>query len=122
MTPDRKLTQLDQQKRGLQDDHDSDLGQKQADRRGGVHSKSGKKKGQGIVRDERGQDQPADKKRAQQSIGSPQVSQVGQSSGYSSNGGKSSEKKTNHDGGKDDMGSHSVTRIWQTRSPDYYTR
>jgi hypothetical protein len=53
MTPDRKLTDLDQQKRGLQDDHDpSDMGQKQADRRGGVRYKSGKKRRQGIVHDE----------------------------------------------------------------------
>jgi hypothetical protein len=41
---------------GLQDDHDpSDLGQRTAN-----------KPGQGIVRDERGQKQPADHKRAQQ--------------------------------------------------------
>ena len=39
---------------------------------------------QGVVRDERGQEQPADKKRAQQNTGTPQVSQSGQSSGYSS--------------------------------------
>ena len=41
---------------GLQDDHDpSDIGQRTAN-----------KQGQGIVRDERGQEQPADKNRAQQ--------------------------------------------------------
>ena len=45
--------------RGLQDDHDpSDIGQRIAN-----------KPGQGIVRDERGQEQPADKKRAQQTDG-----------------------------------------------------
>jgi hypothetical protein len=46
--------------------------------------------GQGVVRDERGQEQPADKKRAQQTnnTGTPQVSQNGQNSGYSSSDGK----------------------------------
>lgn len=50
----------------------------------------GEKKGQGIVRDERGQEQPADKKRAQQTsaTGMPQVSQSGQASGYSTSGEK----------------------------------
>ena len=39
----------------------------------------GEKNGQGIVRDERGQEQPVDKKRAQQTskTGVPQVSQSG---------------------------------------------
>jgi hypothetical protein len=49
-----------------------------------LHDEGEEKKGQGIVRDERGQEQPADNKRAQQSTGTPQVSQNGQNSGYSS--------------------------------------
>ena len=50
--------------RGLQDDHDpSDIGQRKANE-------------QGIVRDERGQEQPADKKRAQQSDSKKEQSQM----------------------------------------------
>lgn len=50
------MNDIDQRKRGLQDDHDpSDLGQRSANKQ------------QGIVKDQRGQEQPADKKRAQQS-------------------------------------------------------
>lgn len=61
-------------KSGLKDEHGpSDIGQQ-----------SRQESSQGIVRDQRGQEQPADKKRAQQSTGTPQVSQSGQSSGYSS--------------------------------------
>ena len=52
--------------RGLQDDHDpSDIGQRTAN-----------KSGQGIVRDERGQEQPADKKRAQQTDSKKEQSQM----------------------------------------------
>ena len=52
--------------RGLQDDHDpSDIGQRTAN-----------KPGQGIVRDERGQEQPADKKRAQQTDSKKEQSQM----------------------------------------------
>lgn len=60
-------------KSSLNDDHDqSDTGHQRA------------------VRDGRGQEHPTDKKRPQQSTGTPEVSQSGQSSGYSS-----SEKKRN---------------------------
>ena len=50
----------------------------------------GEKKGQGIVRDERGQEQPVDKKRAQQTSKTemPEVPQSGQNSGYSSSSNK----------------------------------
>jgi hypothetical protein len=52
--------------RGLQDDHDpNDIGQRTAD-----------KPSQGIVRDERGQEQPADKKRAQQTASKKGQSQM----------------------------------------------
>ena len=52
--------------RGLQDDHDpSDIGQRTAN-----------KPGQGIVRDELGQEQPADKKRAQQTDSKKEQSQM----------------------------------------------
>ena len=52
--------------RGLQDDHDpSDIGQRTAN-----------KPGQGIVRDERGQEQPADKQRAQQTHSKTEKSQM----------------------------------------------
>jgi len=51
--------------RGLQDDHDpGDIGQRIAN-----------KPGQGIVRDERGQEQPADKNRAQQTDSKKEQSQ-----------------------------------------------
>jgi len=50
---------------GLQDDHDpSDIGQRIAN-----------KPGQGIVRDERGQEQPADKNRARQTDSKKEQSQ-----------------------------------------------
>jgi len=50
---------------GLQDDHDpSDIGQRTAN-----------KLGQGIVRDQRGQEQSADKKRAQQTVSKEEQSQ-----------------------------------------------
>jgi hypothetical protein len=50
--------------RGLQDDHDpSDIGQREANN-------------QGIVKDERGQEQPADKQRAQQKTGKQPRSQM----------------------------------------------
>jgi hypothetical protein len=45
----------------------------------------GEKKGQGIVRDERGQEQPVDKKRAQQS--SKTMPQSGRNSGSASSSG-----------------------------------
>ena len=51
--------------RGLQDDHDpDDIGQRIAN-----------KPGQGIVRDERGQEQPADKNRARQTDSKKEQSQ-----------------------------------------------
>ena len=51
--------------RGLQDDHDpNDIGQRTAN-----------KPGQGIVRDDRGQEQPVDKKRAQQTDSKKEQSQ-----------------------------------------------
>ena len=52
--------------RGLQDDHDpNDIGQRTANR-----------SGQGIVRDDRGQEQPVDKKRAQQPDSKKEQSQM----------------------------------------------
>ena len=60
---------------GLQDDHDSrDIGQRIASKQKSqmegpaayAPHDEGEKKGQGIVRDERGQDQPSDKGKAQQ--------------------------------------------------------
>ena len=52
--------------RGLQDDHDpNDIGQRTANRLG-----------QGIVRDDRGQEQPVDKKRAQQTDSKKEQSQM----------------------------------------------
>jgi hypothetical protein len=71
---------------GLVDDHDpSDLAQKSQKEGPAAYAPhdEGEKKGQGIVKDQRGQEQPADKKRAQQT-GAPQVSQTGQNSGFSS--------------------------------------
>jgi hypothetical protein len=47
----------------------------------------GEKNGQGIVRDERGQEQPVDKKREQQSS-KTEMPQRGQNSGSSSSSGK----------------------------------
>ena len=47
----------------------------------------GEKKGQGIVRDERGQEQPEDQKRAQQTS-KIEMPQSGQNSGSSSSSGK----------------------------------
>lgn len=70
---------------GLQDDHDpSDIAQKSQMEGPAAYAPHGDEKGQGIVRDERGQEQPADKGRAQQNTGTPQVSQTGQNSGFSS--------------------------------------
>ena len=64
---------------GLQDDDEpSDIGQQSQE-------------GASQFRDERGQEQAADNERAQQSTGTPQVSQTGQNSGYSSGARKKSE-------------------------------
>lgn len=71
--PPQKVSEIDQRKAGLQDDHDpSDIGQRTANKSQmegpaayAPHAE-GEKKSQGVVRDERGQDQPADKKKAQQ--------------------------------------------------------
>ena len=51
----------------------------------------GEKKGQGVVRDERGQEQPVDKKRAQQTS-KTEVPQSGQNSGSSLSSGKKNEQ------------------------------
>jgi hypothetical protein len=72
---------------GLQDDHDpSDIGHRTANKPKQEQSQmegpaayaphdDGEKKGQGVVRDERGQEQPADKKRAQQADSKKEQSQ-----------------------------------------------
>ena len=60
--------------RGLQDDHDpNDIGQRTANR-----------SGQGIVRDDRGQEQPVDKKRAQQTDSKKERSQMEGPAAYAS--------------------------------------
>ena len=75
-------------KRGLQDDHDpSDIGQRTAN-----------KPGQGIVRDERGQEQPADKKRAQQTDSQKEKSQMEGPAAYAPHDeGEKKERSKDHD-------------------------
>jgi hypothetical protein len=69
----RKCQQVSAAKNGgLQDDHDpNDIGQRTAN-----------KPEQGIVRDERGQEQPADKKRAQQPDSKKEQSQMERPAAY----------------------------------------
>lgn len=91
MTPLPKESPVNKSVR--QDDYDpSDIAQKSQQEGPAAYSphNNSEKKGQGIVRDERGQEQPADKKRAQQTSKAemPQVSQSGQASGYSTSGEK----------------------------------
>ena len=69
--------------RGLQDDHDPrDIGQRSA-----------KKPRQGIVRDDRGQEQPVDKKRAQQTDSKKEQSQMEGPAAYAPHDKDEGEKK-----------------------------